>query len=257
MQANGQNNQVGKPKIGFWQRQFQPQATSAQKVFDWILGVVLPVICFVFDPIVFKGNGALFGDLKPFAYILSFVSVLAMSAWLIWGTRLKWLNGFLAGLFFGGAFVSFCVGVLLFPYSFAGMLILIGFLGYTPLLTALVYLRNGLRAMDASKLFLVKSVRVYAVAFGAIFSVSLAWTVNSEIKKSLRNIEVGSAEVVYAEGQKLKWVAPLVNFGKLVLVYQRSTPAEPWQQEKMQAIAEVYKELTGEGIENKSRAWLD
>jgi hypothetical protein len=79
------------PKIGFWRRQFQTEATKSQKKFDWAFGVILPVICFVFDPVVFKGGGfgvAFLGAFKPFAYLLSFVSVMAMSAWLIWGAKL-------------------------------------------------------------------------------------------------------------------------------------------------------------------------
>ena len=45
------------PRKPFWRRQFQIESTTGQKKFDWIFGVIMPVICFVFDPIVFKGNG--------------------------------------------------------------------------------------------------------------------------------------------------------------------------------------------------------
>ena len=187
MQTLGLNNSGNKSKNGFWARQFQSQATTGQKVFDWLFGVFLPVICFVFDPIVFKGGfdgKALLGNYTPFAYLLSFVSIMAIAAWMIWGAKLKWLNGFLAGLFFLGGFISFCVGVVLFPYSLMGLIILIGILGFTPFFSSFIYLRNAFRALQASKPFLEKSVLIYAVAFGAIFSVLVLWTINSEIKKS-------------------------------------------------------------------------
>lgn len=173
------------PKTGYWKRQFQPQSNTKQKYYDWIFGVILPVICFVFDPIVFKGefdDKAIFADYRPFAYLLSFACVTAMAAWLIFGEKLKWLNGFLAGLFFLGGVISLLIGICLFPLSFIGLFVLIGALGFTPLFTAVIYLRNAFRTFHASKMFLVKAVRIYAFTFGIIFSASLAWTINAYIQ---------------------------------------------------------------------------
>jgi hypothetical protein len=185
MAQSGINNPTKPMKIGFWKRQFQPQANSNQKAFDWIFGVCLPVICFVFDPIVFKGGSrTILADYQPFAYVLCFACLTTMTAWLIFGEKLRWLSGFLAGLFFLGGAVSLGVGIVLFPFSLIGLIMLIGALGFTPLLTAIVYLRNSFRALHASKMFLVKTVRIYAFAFGIIFSASLAWTINSEVKNS-------------------------------------------------------------------------
>ncbi len=185
MQQNGMLNPTKPAKIGFWRRQFQPQANAKQNAFDWIFGVILPVICFVFDPVVFKGglgDGALLAKYQPFAYLLCFACLASMTAWLIFGDKLRWLNGFLAGLFFLGGTISLGIGIILFPFSFMGLVILIGALGFTPLFTAIVYLRNSFRALHASKMFLVKTVRIYAFAFGVVFSASLAWTVNHEVK---------------------------------------------------------------------------
>ena len=73
--SGGQNNSINQPKTRFWKRQFQAQSTEVQRTFDWIFGVLLPVICFVFDPLVFKGNAwgtAVLGNYKPFAYLYKF-----------------------------------------------------------------------------------------------------------------------------------------------------------------------------------------
>ena len=253
MSNNGLLNPTKPVKIGYWKRQFQTQATSKQKVWDWIFGVIMPVICFVFDPIVFKGGSAIFSNYKPFAYLLSFTSVMTMAAWLIFGVKLKWLNGFLAGFFFLGGIISLAVGIVLFPFSLIGLAILIGALGFTPLFTAVIYLRNSFRAFHASKMSLVKAVRNYAFAFGIIFSASLAWTINSEIKNSLRWIEIGNPQVAYDESRKLKYLAPLVNFDNLVSIY-RNTPKES---EKSKVIAEIYLELTGVNIDNRPLNPLD
>ncbi|MDM7923197.1 MAG: hypothetical protein QUS14_12930, partial [Pyrinomonadaceae bacterium] len=41
---------------GFWARQFHEESTASQRKFDWAFGVVIPALCFYFDPIVFRGN---------------------------------------------------------------------------------------------------------------------------------------------------------------------------------------------------------
>ncbi len=248
------------PKLGFWKRQFQTQTTYKQNVWDWIFGVIMPLICFVFDPIVFKGSfdgSAMFGNYRAFAYVLCGACILTMSAWLIWREKLRWLSGFIAGLFFLGGSISLCVGVVLFPFSLIGLFMLIGALGFTPLFTAVIYLRNAFRALHASKMFLAREIRNYAFGFGIVFSSSLAWTINSEIKTSLEKIEKGDAQAVYAEQTKLKYLAPLVNFDSLVRAYYRPSENELRQQEKMRAIADVYRQLTGEDIESKARDLMD
>ncbi len=140
---------ISTPKSGFWRRQFGSSVTAKQKGFDWTFGVVMPLICFLFDPIVFRGGGGggIMGRYQLPAYLLAFVSIIGMNAWLLWGERLQWLNGWLAGLFFVGSGISLIVGAILFPFSILGILMLMGFLGFTPLFSSIVYLRNGVRAM--------------------------------------------------------------------------------------------------------------
>ncbi len=152
MNAN-EDEPISPPGQGFWRRQFGENVTARQKGVDWTVGVILPLICFLFDPIVFSGGvdeRAILGKFQIPAYILAFVSILAMTAWLLWGERLKWLNGWLAALFFLSSGISMIVGTILFPFSVVGMVILIGFLGFTPLFTSLVYFRNGVRAMRSA-----------------------------------------------------------------------------------------------------------
>lgn len=167
---------------GFWRRQFQKKATAKQIKFDWFFGVFLPVICFVFDPIIFEDKDFL-GNYKAFAYLLSFVSVMAMSAWLIWGEKLKWLNAFLAGLFIVGSFISFGIGIIIFPISLIGLIVLIGALGFTPLFSAIVFLRNSIRAYRAAKPFLEKKILVYSFLLSALFTAVIPSVINVEVNK--------------------------------------------------------------------------
>jgi len=140
------------PKNGFWPRQFAGVAASwQQREFDWWVGFFLPLLCIYFDPFVFRtwsaGHGMMLGDYQIFVYALSAVAILGMAAWLLWGERLGWLNGPLAGLFFAAGIVSASVGIVLIPISLLGSLAVIGMLGFTPLLASIVFLRNGVRAM--------------------------------------------------------------------------------------------------------------
>src|SRR5260221_6371015 len=97
------------PYAGFWKRQFQPETTRSQKTFDWMFGVVLPVTCFFFDPIVFKTHSfgsALLGPYKPFAYLFTFVSIMAMVGWLLGIKGLRNFSAALGSLFAVGGLMA-------------------------------------------------------------------------------------------------------------------------------------------------------
>ena len=183
MQQLGLNENIEtETEKGFWKRQFQTQSTRAQRKFDWLFGVILPVICFAFDPIVFT-NQTFLGNYKTFGYVLSFVSIMAMAAWLIWGAKLKWLNAILAGLFIVGSVVSLGIGIIIFPISLLGLIILIGALGFTPLFTSIVFLRNSVRAFRAAKPFLERKTLVYSFSLAALLTAVIPPIANVEINK--------------------------------------------------------------------------
>lgn len=249
------NTEMSEPYKGFWRRQFQKESTESQKTFDWLLGVILPVACFVFDPTVFKGGvfgGAILGHIKPFAYVLSFVSVMAMAAWLIWGKRLKWLNAFVAGLFAVGGVISLGIGIVILPYSLLGLLLLIGVLGFTPFLTSIVFLRNALRAFHSAKPFLETKTLIHAFALSLLLSAVVPYVFNASIKNSLDRIARGDAATIRGEAQYLQLVAPLVNFESLPRQYYGEA-----NRERKTALAEVYENLTGENIERKAHILMD
>lgn len=258
MQKLNLNETADEPTVekGFWRRQFQAEALPAQKKFDWTFGVVLPVICFAFDPVVFKGNAlgaATYGAYKPFAYLLSFTSILAMMAWLIWGDRLKSVSSLMGGLFLMGSVVSFAVGVVLLPLSLLGLIVVIGALGFTPLLTGIAYLRNGVRAVRSARAFLPGRSPVYATALAALFSFTVPFVINAEINRSIRNIKFGDEKVAAAESRKLRLLSPLVNFDVLAKECFVESDGEP-RAPKMQIIAALYADMTGQRIED--RRWL-
>jgi hypothetical protein len=163
--------------IGFWRRQFQPEPTRTQRGFDWTFGVILPIICFVCDPIVFKEpgyhDGGLLGAYAPFAYILAAISITSMILWLTWAKHYRAANAAFSGLFAAGALISLIVGIALLPFSLLGLIVLIGALGFTPLFSSFIYLRNSYRsfrlAANWSSVRLIRHIFVLAALWCVVF----------------------------------------------------------------------------------------
>jgi hypothetical protein len=173
-------------KLGFWKRQFQSEATAKQKTFDGVFGVVLPALCFLFDPFVFRGSGALLGAYKPFAYLLSYVSIMGLLAFVLWGEKLKWFNGFLVGLFAVGALISTGIGLVLLPFSLFGLMILIGAMGFTPLFTGFVLWRSAVRAFKISRPGLGTKLLVNMMILSAVLSFTIPEIINVKLHQGLK-----------------------------------------------------------------------
>jgi hypothetical protein len=143
------------PSQGFWRRQFGEHVTPTQRHFDVAFGLVLPVLCFVFDPVVFKGRlfdgPAFYQSFQFYTYTLSAMELVALAAWLfkfgVGGRPPAALGGMLLA---GGVF-SFMLGVLILPLSLLGLILFVGVFGFTPFFTAVVYLRNGWRAANPGR----------------------------------------------------------------------------------------------------------
>ena len=103
---------------GFWRRQFVPQVTWAQITFDVIFGIVGPILCFVFDPIVFRGgigDRPLLVDYKIYVYLFSGLEIMMLSFWLLARAGFQFWNDLVGtGLYLGGVF-CLTVGVVLLP----------------------------------------------------------------------------------------------------------------------------------------------
>jgi hypothetical protein len=241
------NHQVP-ARPGFWRRQFTGRATDKQRVFDWIFGIILPVLCFAVDPIVFKTSMGtpLFGAMRPFAYMLSFVSVMAMIAWQLWGERLGGLSSFLAGLFAAGAAISLGVGITLLPFSLVGLIIVIGALGFTPLFTSIVFARNAARAFQSSGAFFARRTLVHAFVLSGLFSLVVPFVVNVTIKRSVDGIVRGDVESIERNARLLRLVGPLVDPTPIAQQYGRICTGS--EHERTAALAQAYSDITGSEV---------
>jgi hypothetical protein len=166
----------------FWRRQFGRTATKKQRFYDWAFGVVMPVICFAFDPIVFKNDhDPILGRYVIFGYMLSFASIMTTMAWLIWGDRLKGSAVVASGIMAGGALAALVIAVILFPFSLLGLALMIGALGFTPFFTSVIWARNAVRAYRSAQGYIEEPVLCHAVGLTALLSLVIPIVANSEI----------------------------------------------------------------------------
>src|SRR5688500_17666560 len=127
-------------------RQFDESPTGGQLKFDIAFGVVLPILCFLFDPFVFRdfdGGAGAFEMYQSFTYALSALEMATLGVWLLARGRLGEWAAAAGGVMLAGALFCFAVGLMLLPFSLLGLLFIIGALGFTPFFTGFVYLRNG------------------------------------------------------------------------------------------------------------------
>ncbi|HQU81838.1 MAG TPA: hypothetical protein PKY59_01860 [Pyrinomonadaceae bacterium] len=259
MQQLSLNTQIQAKKKGFWARQFRPQVTLSQIFFDWIFGVILPLICFFCDPIVFKTTeygGGILGSYRPLAYILSFSCIFTMSLWLICGEKLKSANVIFAGVFITGGIISFAVAIVLLPFSVIGLVFLIGILGFTPFFSSIVFLRNGLRALEMAKPYLSKTILANSFFLTVVLCSLIPYLINMEIWKIEAALESENAETIRQNGSKLKYVLPLVNLNFFEKIYRSKSPNQK-DSEEIKALCEVYEQLTGERLEEKAERLID
>lgn len=143
-------------RSGFWERQFELVPTRAQDTFDAIFGVIVPVLCFMADPVVFQSRIGEPPWLEQYQLVAYVISTIEMGLFLVWRTFRKQVSGLspiFAGVFFGGAAFSAVIGLAILPVTLIGLLVfLIGIFGFVPFVTAFVYLRTGSRAMRSSGL---------------------------------------------------------------------------------------------------------
>lgn len=143
--SNTKTAQLG----GFWARQFDTHVTPQQKWFDVISTMLLPSICFLFDPFVFR---ELLIRASIFAHVGSYAAVMGLLAWLLWGKRLGACRAVLGGLFASAAFFSLVLGLILTPFSLLGIVAyFVGLFGFSPFLFSFSMYRNSVRAIRSAE----------------------------------------------------------------------------------------------------------
>jgi hypothetical protein len=195
------NTTTSKP-TGFWPRQFSPEATKGQIVFDVVMGILMPIVCLVFDPIVFrrdgtfsvfvralgrdaainfalsgysgasKGDPSLLGGAHFFTAIIDF-GLIVLIVWMLLGPHLKWGLGFVAGILLVGSLFALMIEVVVFLPSLAGLVYGIGIFGFTPFFTSFVFFRNGIRALRHANRLISKYSLAGSLLLGIAFTIAI------------------------------------------------------------------------------------
>jgi hypothetical protein len=238
---------------GFFARQFGRYKTDGQDAFDMAFGVVLPILCFVADPLVFKGNllGApLFEEYQLLAYTVSGIEIAMLLIWRFLGKHLTAFSAPFAGVLMAGSLFSIMIGVLLLPYSVIGIAMLIGLAGFTPFLTGFVYLRNGVRAMRAQLNNSTFAFRFITAALSAVLVIALPALANNQLSQT---VSASVADLIYgdpiqseAAANRLKLLpyVPSGTLDRIVNAYARESNPE-----KKEVLKQTYRDITGEDIE--------
>lgn len=250
-------------RAGFWRRQFEPLETTKRTVFDVLFGILLPALCFIFDPIVFRGGflggQPLLGKLQFLAYSIAFIEISALALWLSARERLREHAVAVGGFLYAGALVSFLIGVVIFPFSLIGIGFLgVGLLGFTPFFTALVFWRNGRRAVNLGRESAGRGRRLAALALGltfvAGFPVALHLKLTELAHESLQKILTGDALEAEAASERLKLLDCIIytDTDKIIRAYRYERgPA------RRERLARAYLRITGRSIEAPRPYYFD
>jgi len=253
-------NEKDPERQGFWKGQFAPTRTSPQLVFDVLFGLLAPVLCFYFDPIVFQGGmlgEPLFSSYQVFAYSVTAIEVTVLLLWLL-GRRLGSVSALLAGFLIAGSVFSAVIGFAILPFSLLGLMMVIGIFGFTPFLTAFVYLRNGGRALRAdvyypvtrSWLPLMMMGFILALGVPAFFAIQVSQSVSNSVDAILYD------DAVHAEAAVHRLQAfPFVtreSLNPIVNSYMGES-----NEIRKNRLKKSYYDLTGEDLETRARILAD
>lgn len=148
---------------------------------------ILPLVCIYFDPFIFRywdGSPGWMANQAMFVYLLGALSAMGFATWRLFGDRLSGVaSAALAGVFYAAAAVSLFVGIVLLPLSILGTIIVIGLLGFTPLLSSLVMLRSARAAFSSASEKLEPNTAYYVAFLSLIASIAIPWVVNQNLSQ--------------------------------------------------------------------------
>jgi len=251
---------VAKKKNRFWRRQFAPEITIPQIIFDIAFGAVGPVLCFVFDPIVFRrgiGAAPLFPDYQIFTYLFSAVQIAVLFSWLIFRPRNELTGSIIGGALTSGALFCLTTACILAPFSLLGLMFGIGIFGFTPFVTAFVYLRNAFRAAGF-RATRPKAATLSMLAISVLLAVVLPLLLSLEIRSV---ITTAVNEVVHGNPRQADFAAhrliPLRFFAESEMNEIVNAYLAEQDPERRERLKVLYHQITGEDIEVQAHLLRD
>ena len=176
-------------------RLFQKDLPRQRLVFDFVWGMVMPIVCLVFDPFIFKNGGDPFEMLEKgppnlitptvakvhinhfayFAWPFLAGQIATLGLVLAWGKSLRRIAPFLAGVLATGFMVASCLALLLaLPAAFGTFALGVGLLGFTPFFTSFTFSRRMRLMWHLSRDRKREEVKFLLAGLGIVLCLSLA-----------------------------------------------------------------------------------
>lgn len=242
----------------FWTRQFQPVATVPQTVADFLFGIILPVLCFIFDPVVFRGGfimgRPILGEIRFLAYTIAFIEIATLLIWLLRRERLGAHSIAVSGFLYVGALVSLFIGIGILPFSIIGTVFFgIGLLGFIPFITALVFLRNARRAFNLSVHKRVGRRKLAAFLMSLSFVIGGPLMMHLKLTRAaqdaLTKIIEGNVYEVEAATEQVRFINYFTETDTLDIVRAYVNTQDEARRERL---ARAYLRLTGKPLDAKA-----
>jgi hypothetical protein len=139
--------------LSFCAVRVQPRTRKLKRcIVDLMGGTILPAMCLVYDPGIFS-NWHAAPDVVTAVTLLTIVfQMVLLPTWMIAGRGVGRWSSLFGGALAVGAIAAGGVGALLAPLSLIGTIFYgIGLLGFTPILTCVVFSRNAADAMRQAR----------------------------------------------------------------------------------------------------------
>lgn len=233
-----------------------------QSSFHFVFGVLTPILCLIFDPVVFKGSasylgsGGLLAPVKIFYYVAIGLVVIILGAWLFFRRQLIPYSAYIVGIFTVAMIVAGLLGIVLVPISIMGFgMTGLSVLGFTPILTAIVYYHQRKQALTYVSILphrrlsmLIGAVAIIVVPL--VFQLATARYVSSAVNELLTHPDNSSAAV--SQLKTAFWCGDECFF-QLAWNYYKAYN-DPARQEYL---ASVYHDITGGNIRTKITTFSD
>lgn len=216
-----------------------------QYVFDVAAGIVLPLICLYFDPIVFQSDFGrpMFAAHATLGYISILVGIFSLSGWLI----LHQSPALFAGLLAGGAAFAALVGLAMLPLSLLTLAVGIGFLGLVPFATAFVFWKSAVDAYRAARPFHSGLGLKTTATLGFIVACGVPWLtewhVRREVAHATNMVMSDNPEEASSGVRRLEQIRFVTNFDDMISKF-----TEEKDETRKNRLAQAYVELRGKNI---------
>ena len=199
-------------------------------------------------------------DYRNFVYLFSGFQIALLCFWLLIGPGLAgleqtdWRNAALRRHVF-----AWSVGLALAPFSLFGLLLYgIGIFGFTPFLTAIVYLRNSRRALRAEKVgaagFADALIPVSGMLLVAGLPLLLSIQIHLMVSRGVSEILEGDSQHATFAAQRL---APLRFFAGSELDQIVNAYSVASDERRKELLKSCYQVITGESIESRQSIVAD